>query len=74
MEPLRSIAYQEVFSLPLIVYGGIFTLLCFTATAAIGFLTIKKIRRFPLSWHTNLAYLSIILGILHGIIGILVNI
>jgi len=62
---------QRVFGIPLIVYGGAFTLLCFVITAAIAILTMKGIKRFPLKWHTTMAYISLALGMFHGIIGIL---
>ncbi|MFZ2455416.1 MAG: hypothetical protein WAX07_02960 [Candidatus Altiarchaeia archaeon] len=64
-------ATQRVFGIPLIVYGGAFTLLCFAITAAIAILTMKGIKRFPLKWHTTMAYLSLALGLFHAVIGIL---
>jgi hypothetical protein len=71
VEAIAEIAFREVMGLPIIVYGGAFTFICFLTTAAIGFLTIKGIKRFPLNWHTRMAYLSIAAGMFHGILGLL---
>jgi len=71
MKAIADIAFMEVAGLPVIVYGGAFTMLCFLATGAIAFLTMKGIKRFPLKWHTTMAYLSIALGLFHGILGLL---
>ncbi|MBN2251318.1 MAG: hypothetical protein JW724_04520 [Candidatus Altiarchaeota archaeon] len=71
VKEIADIAFREVLGLPLIAYGGAFTLLCFTVTAVIGFLTFRGIKRFPVSWHTRLAYLSLVLGLFHGLIGLL---
>jgi succinate dehydrogenase hydrophobic anchor subunit len=62
---------ERVFGIPLIVYGGAFTLICFVITAAIAILTMKGIKRFPLKWHTTMAYISLALGLFHGVVGIL---
>lgn len=56
---------------PLIMYGGLLTLLLFLATAAIAGLNRKGITRFPIVWHYRLAYLAILLGLLHGLLGVL---
>lgn len=67
----NDIIFYEIAGKPAIMYGGILTLLCFFATAAIGFMTIKGIRRFPFSWHINLAYMSLLMGFIHGLLGVL---
>jgi len=67
----NDIIYYEIMGKPLIMYGGIITFLLFFTTASIGFLTIKGIKRFPLNWHTRMAYLSIAVGLLHAALGVL---
>lgn len=71
MEQVAQIAYQPVLGLPLIAWGGLFTFLCFLATALIAILTMKGIKRFPLSCHTTMAYISIASALFHGTIGLL---
>jgi hypothetical protein len=67
----NDIIFYEIAGKPAIMYGGIVTLICFFSTATIGFLTIKGIKRFPLNWHTRMAYLSVSLGLFHGVLGVL---
>jgi hypothetical protein len=40
-------------------------------TALIAFLRKKGKTKIPVIWHYRLAYITILLGILHGILGIL---
>ena len=67
----NDITFYPILGKPAILWGGVFTGLCFLATAAIGFLTVKGIRRFPFSWHSKMAYLSIALALIHGVLGVL---
>lgn len=53
------------------MYLGIVTLLSFLTTALIAILNIKGIIPIPFEWHPRLAVLSIGLGLIHGLLGIL---
>ena len=68
---LNSITYYQIFGLPIIVYGGILTLLSLLFTATISILNKKGIHKIPFSWHPRMARITIILALLHGTLGIL---
>lgn len=67
----ETITFQMVFGLPLIAYGGMFTLLLFLATAIVAYGTRKGFLRVKVKWHYRLAYLSIAAALFHGLFGIL---
>lgn len=69
---LINVTYYLIFGKPLIMYLGIITLSSFLFTALIGFLNYKGHRIIPFRWHPRMAVVSITLGILHGLLGILV--
>lgn len=68
---LRNISYYLIFGKPLIMYLGILTLLLFLFTALIGYLNVKGIQIIPFKWHPRFAIITIILALIHGILGIL---
>ncbi len=68
---IANLVYFNLFGLPLIAWGGMFTFACLIATALIAYLTVKNIRPMPVKWHTNLAIVTIILASLHGLAAIL---
>jgi hypothetical protein len=53
------------------MYMGIITLLSFLFTASIAVLNMKGIHRIPFKWHPRMAAVSIMLAIVHGLLGIL---
>lgn len=72
---IAAIAYTPVLGLPLVVVLGIvlFISLCITASIAI----LKKrgaLKKVPFTMHYRFAGLSLLLAILHGILGISVYI
>ena len=68
---LRTIAYSLILGKPLIMYMGILTLLSFLFTASIAILNEKfNIHIIPFKWHPRMAAISIILAIIHGLLGI----
>ncbi len=69
---LQNITYFLIFGKPLIMYLGIITLLSFFITATLGFMIIKGIGKIPFRWHKATAIISILLAVVHGILGILV--
>jgi hypothetical protein len=67
----QNITYFLIFGKPLIMYFGIITLLSFLTTATLGFLIIHGLGKIPFKYHKIMATISIILAIIHGIMGIL---
>ena len=67
---LQDITYYLIFGIPFIVYLGIITIVMFVLTALFALLKRKGKMKISIQWHFRLAYLSIILGIIHGILGI----
>jgi len=68
---LNNIIYYPIFGKPLIMYGGIITLLSFLATAFIPLANQKLKKKIPFKWHTRMAFVTIILVIVHAILGVL---
>ena len=66
----QEITYLMFFGIPFIVYLGIITILMFMATATLAVLKRKGKIKYLIQWHYRLAYLSILLGIIHSILGI----
>ena len=67
---LQEITYYLIFGIPFIVYLGIITILMFMLTALLAVLKQKGKMKFSIQWHHRMAYLSILLGVIHGILGI----
>jgi len=69
---LEYITYYPIFGKPLIMYLGIFTLLSLLITASIAILNIRfRIFTIPFYWHPRMAALTILLALIHGILGLL---
>ncbi|MCK5300553.1 MAG: hypothetical protein KAJ21_01530 [Thermoplasmatales archaeon] len=68
---LENITYYPIFDIPFIVYLGIITILLFFLTALIAFLRRKGKIKISIKWHYYLAYISITLGLIHGILVLL---
>ena len=68
---ISQIAYTEVLGLPILLWGGMATGIMLTLTAAIGFLNAHGIRIIKFKYHKPTAYLTLALGLFHGLIGIL---
>ena len=67
---IQTIALIKFLGLPLVVYGGMTTLLMVLFTATVGFLNFKGISMIPFKWHPVLALTTITVAILHGILGL----
>jgi len=67
----QEITYYLILGIPFIVYLGIVTMLMFGITALIAFLKRKGRMKLSISWHYRLAYLSLMLAVIHGFLGIL---
>ena len=66
---LQEITYYMIFGMPFIVYIGIITILLFLITATLALLKRKNKIKISIKWHYILAFISIIFGIIHGILG-----
>lgn len=67
---VQNIAYTFVFGKPLVMYGGILTMLLLLSTATVGFLNFKGIHIIPFKWHPRLALTTIIIAVIHAILGL----
>jgi len=54
--------------LPLYFYLGIVTFIALISTAALGMLFVKGKYGVRFSWHTNVAKITIVIAIIHGIL------
>lgn len=61
---LSSIANYPIFGIPLVVYGGLLTILLVIITAIVGGLVMKGKLKFSL--HKFLAIITIIFALIHG--------
>jgi hypothetical protein len=67
------IAYYRILGKPLMVWLGIITFLSILFTALIGYLNFIGIHTISFKWHLAMAIISIILAIIHGLLGILTH-
>lgn len=67
----QEISYYLIFGIPFIVYLGILTIFMFIITALIASLKRKGKIKISILWHYRLAYISIILALIHGLLAIL---
>jgi len=64
-------ALSEYISFPLIMVAGSILFLCLIGTAILGSMIMKGKGNVPLPWHINLARLTVVVAILHGILAII---
>ena len=67
----QEFSYYLIFGLPIILYLGIVVILMLFFTSIIAFLRRKGKTKIPVQWHYRLAYITIILGLIHGLLGLL---
>jgi cytochrome b561 len=67
----QTITFYPIFGVPLLMYGGMFTLLLFFFAAYIGNANMKGNHNIPVKWHILIAKTAIVLAILHGLFAIL---
>jgi hypothetical protein len=53
-------------TLPMIMIAGSILFLCLIGTAILGSMILKGKGNIPLSWHINLARLTVVVVLLHG--------
>lgn len=66
----QEITYYLINGIPFIVYLGIITIIMFIITASFALLKRKGKIKMSINWHYRLAYISIVLGLIHGFLGI----
>ncbi len=69
---VESIAYFPIFGIPFIVYLGLITLFVFVLTAGLAILKRRGMISYQIKWHFWLAYVAILLGVIHGILGLVI--
>lgn len=67
---IQNIALTKMLGLPVVAYGGIFTLLLVIATATVGYLRLKGVTTVPFKVHPQLALATIILALIHAFFGL----
>lgn len=65
-----GLADQLVLGKPMVMWGGLTTLTLLLITATVGFLNNKGIRVIPFKWHPVLAGATILMAIMHGLLGL----
>jgi len=68
---LQDISYYLIFGLPFILYLGVVVILFLFFTSFIAFLRRKSKTKISVQWHYRLAYITIVLGSIHGLLGLL---
>jgi dolichyl-phosphate-mannose--protein O-mannosyl transferase len=66
----QEITYYLIFGIPFIVYLGIITIIVFLLTAFIAIFRRKGLIKISVQWHYLLAYISILLATIHGLLGL----
>lgn len=67
---IHTLALTLFLEKPMVMYGGIFTLLLLLFTATVGALNMKGISVIPLKYHFKLALVTIIIGLIHAFFGL----
>lgn len=67
---LQEIANFQILGRPLVMYGGILTLLSFMFTASISMMNKRGIKFIPFKWHSRMAKLSLFFALVHGALGL----
>jgi len=68
---LEQITYYQILGKPLIMYGGIITLLTMLFAASIPFLQKRGVKGMTYQLHVRVAITAVILALIHGTLGIL---
>ncbi len=66
--PYLPVAQITILGLPLAIWLGMITIIALISTATIGMLVLRGSSKVSFSWHLNVARLTILLAILHGLV------
>jgi hypothetical protein len=67
---IKEIALTLFLGKPLVMYGGIFTLLLLLFTSTVSALNFKGITIIPFKWHPRLAIVTITIALIHAFFGL----
>jgi hypothetical protein len=67
----QQYTYYLFFGIPFIVHLGVVVFILFLLTALLALLKRKQKIKLSILWHYRLAYLSIGLGVIHLVLGLL---
>lgn len=67
---IANLAYYLILGKPLIFYLGILSYISFSFTALLGYSYYKGRPILPFPWHPRFAVTSLILGAIHGLMGL----
>ena len=63
-----AIASYMILGLPVMIVLGIITFFCLLLTATISTLNRRKIRFIPMKWHFRMAYTTVVVALVHGLL------
>lgn len=67
---LSQIALIKIAGLPMVAYGGMFALLMIIITGYVGHTLMKGEQKFSVKTHKNLFWVTLLVGIIHGLVGL----
>ena len=68
---INQIAYIVILGKPLILWGGLITLISLIFTALISILNNRGNHKIPFKWHPIMARVTIAFALIHGSLGLL---
>lgn len=66
MELIRQIALYKFLGLPVVAFGGMFTIILLLSTATLGYLISEGKIKLSINWHKNLARVTVVFALVHG--------
>jgi hypothetical protein len=66
--PFLPVALITIFGIPLAFYLGAVTIIALLATATLGMLVLREGSSVPFPWHVNMARLTVVIAIIHGLV------
>lgn len=67
---ITGVAYFLIWGKPVIMYSGILAMIFLLITATVGFLLFKGKLNWPIKRHGLFAFLTIILVLIHAVLGL----
>ena len=66
--PFLPAALIQFFGIPLAIYLGAAALIGLITTATLGMLVLREGSNVPFTWHVNMARLTVVIAIIHGLV------
>jgi len=70
---LSNIAHFPIFGVSIIVWVGLLALIFFLTAATVALLIVHGKLKATLKWHYRLAYIALVIGLIHGVVGLIIN-